>query len=152
MAYLIKCPTCQKEVSSDAKRCPHCGRNIESYRKMRRYNAPHEAAMSKAAGILCLVLVGALIAACAYVGFAACCTIAASFAQEMHEIAGRISPEHYDGHYQTSFAVFTAISVILWLGLVLLTVLLIPKLVAFSKKQIAIIQEEKRLLMSEEHL
>jgi hypothetical protein len=29
MANLISCPTCRREVSEDAEKCPHCGHPIK---------------------------------------------------------------------------------------------------------------------------
>ncbi len=30
---LIKCPECNREVSSDAKTCPHCGKDLSKSKK-----------------------------------------------------------------------------------------------------------------------
>lgn len=151
MPYLINCPSCKKSVSTDAKRCPHCGRNIEAYIKTRDANKPHEKKISKASGKICITVLVAIFVTLGLLAFSAFFSISASSEMEMHKIAQEISPEHYDGHYEASATAFTVASISSLIIAIILGLLLTVKAIKIIKVQLPIIKYEKSLLVSEEH-
>jgi RNA polymerase subunit RPABC4/transcription elongation factor Spt4 len=44
---LINCPDCKKQVSSEAEKCPHCGRSI--------------AAKQSATGVMAAIIIGLVV-------------------------------------------------------------------------------------------
>lgn len=44
---LIKCPDCSKDVSSEAEKCPHCGRSIKKNQS--------------ATGVLAAIIIGLIL-------------------------------------------------------------------------------------------
>ena len=141
MPYLIKCPTCQKDVSTDAERCPHCGRNIDAYLKAQNANSTHDHEINKATFKIFLIIFGTIITTLIFTGFAFFCFIMLSFALEMHQIC--LDWSDYTGHYQTTANVFTALFVIFLLIGFSLVGFLIYKAVHVIKKQSKIIKNEK---------
>ena len=149
MPYLMRCPACAKDVSTDAKRCPHCGRNIESYFKAKRANKPHEAKISKSYGKVCLTIFATLIITLFLVAISVFFMIEASSANEIHIIAQEFSPEHYDGHYQRTANTFMTLAVVSWCITLIVGGILTFVSIKITKKQSKIIKEEKSLLISE---
>ena len=150
MPYLMRCPACAKDVSTDAKRCPHCGRNIESYLKAKQANAPHEAKISKSARKACLTIFITIIVTLFFIAISTFFMIEASSASEMHSIAQEISPEHYDGHYQSTANTFMTLSVVFWFVTLIIGGVLTFISISITKKQSEIIKKEKSLLVSED--
>ncbi len=151
MPHLIHCPSCRKEVSSDAIRCPHCGRNIRSYVKARAYNKPHDDAISKAAGIICLVIIGSLLLTLFAASVSVFFFVTSSSNYEMHEIAEELSADKYDGHYKSTADALRVAGTVSAIVTVALGIFLTFVSVKVSKKQAQIIKKEKALLLSEEY-
>lgn len=129
----MRCPACAKDVSTDAKRCPHCGRNIESYLKTKRANAPHEAKISKSAGKVCLTILITIIVTLYFTAISTFFMIEASFASEMHRNT------------------FMTLSVVFWFVTLIIGGVLTFVSVSITKKQSEIIKKEKSLLVSEDN-
>ena len=148
MPTLIHCPTCRKDVSTDAKRCPHCGRNIDAYLKAENANASHYHEINKAHFKIILIIFVTILSIAAFVFFAIFCFLFRQNSIELHQIC--LDMFDYDGHYQKSANVWTALFVCALLGALGVGGFLIYTSLKVFKKQTQIIKREKALLLSED--
>lgn len=58
---IIKCPECQKDVSSEASNCPHCGYNFIAVAKKTVYNESMIQGCQTLVGVGCFVVIFLLV-------------------------------------------------------------------------------------------